>query len=57
MTIPHQIHLSAELLAVASLVASKYGLSVDLYIEALIREHALPTIAEDLGVSLASRKQ
>lgn len=46
----HQIHLSPEILAVAALAASKYELSVDLYIEALIREHGLPLIAASLGL-------
>ena len=48
------IHVTKEIHAVASLVASRLGLSVDLYIESLVREHALPQIAESLGLTVTA---
>jgi len=50
----HNLTLSPEILAVATMVAAKRELAVDEYIESLVRDYAIPLLAESLGVTLVA---
>ena len=50
----HNLTLSPEILAVATMVAAKRELAVDEYIESLVRDYAIPLLAESLGVILVA---